>query len=220
MPSNATTARASLLRTRFLQMCVRAESMVRLSVRSVVERDVSLGRAVVENDVELDQLELEVDRLCLEILAHDAPTGRALRVTTACMKMVVDLERIGDLSVNVAERGLELARRSGIEAPTDITRMGTLAGDMVRMAADAFVLRDIELAREVLLRDDEIDSLNRETFKRLISAMADHPDQADRALCLTNISKHLERVGDHAVNIAEMVVFVIDGEDIRHDRGE
>jgi phosphate transport system protein len=190
--------------------------MVRLAVRSVVDRDTSLGRAVVENDRELDQLELEVDRLCLEVLAHDGPSGRALRTTTAIMKMVVDLERIGDLSVNIADRGIELAGRSGIEAPTDITRMGNLAADMVSLASDAFVLHDVSLAREVVRRDAEIDRINRDTFRRLIAAMSAHPDQADRALCLTNISKHLERVGDHAVNLAEMVIFIVDGDDVRH----
>ncbi|MFT4626855.1 MAG: phosphate transport system protein [Myxococcota bacterium] len=208
--------RAKRVRTRFLQMCVRAESMVRLAVRSVAERDASLGRAVVENDRELDQLEMEVDRLCLEVLAHDQPSGASLRTITAIMKMVADLERVGDLAVNIAERGLELASGPGIEAPTDLTRMGNLAADMLRMATDAFVLSDASLAREVLVRDDEVDVLNRATFRRLIAAMTAHPDQVDRALCLTNISKHLERVGDHAVNIAEMDIFVIEGEDVRH----
>jgi len=207
------------IRTLFLQMCVRAESMVRLAVRSVVDRDPALGRSVVSADRDLDKLEVEIDRLCLNFLARRSPVGVELRTITTVMKMVTDLERIGDLAVNIAERGLYLTAGSGMEPGLDLPRMGELAADMIRMAADAFLEGNAELARELIARDREVDDLNREAFSKWIGAMSAHPDQVDRALSLTSMSKHLERVADHACNLGEMVVFLVEGEDVRHSKG-
>lgn len=204
------------VRTLFLQMCVRAEAMVRLAVRSVMERDPEMGRSVVAADRELDRLEVEIDRQCLRILALQQPVGRELRLVTTCMKMVTDLERIGDLAVNVAERGLELTQGAGVEPGLDLQRMGELAADMIRAAADAFVAGDADIAKALIARDKEVDRLNREAFSRWIQAIGAHPDQANRALALTSISKYLERVADHACNLAEMIVFLVEGEDMRH----
>lgn len=204
------------VRTLFLQMCVRAEAMVRLAVRSVMERDPEMGRSVVAADRELDRLEVEIDRQCLRILALQQPVGRELRLVTTCMKMVTDLERIGDLAVNVAERGLELTQGAGVEPGLDLQRMGELAADMIRAAADAFVAGDADIAKALIARDKEVDRLNREAFSRWIQAIGAHPDQANRALALTSISKYLERVADHACNLAEMIVFLVEGEDVRH----
>lgn len=205
------------IRTLFLQMCVRAESMVRRSVRSVVERDSELGRSVIDTDREMDQLEIQIDRACLRCLALRQPVGKELRVVTTVMKVVTDLERIGDLSVNVARRGLELTQGSGVQPHLDLHRMGDLAAEMVRIAADSFSLEDLELARCLSVRDAEMDRLNRESFSRWIDAMSAHPSQADRALALTSISRHLERIADHAVNIGEMVIFSVEGKDVRHE---
>lgn len=204
------------IRTSFLQMCVRAESMVRLAVRSVVDRDPPLGRSVVDADRELDRLEVEIDRLCLAFLATHKPVGYDLRLITTMLKMVTDLERIGDLAVNVAERGLYLAAGSGIEPGLDLPQMGELAADMVRSAADAFLEGDSHIARELIVRDREVDDLNRRAFEKWIGAMTAHPDQVDRALSLTSVSKQLERIADHACNLGEMVVFLVEGEDMRH----
>ncbi len=204
------------IRTLFLQMCVRAESMVRLAVRSVLDRDPPLGRSVVAADRELDRLEVEIDRLCLSYLAARKPVGTELRTITTIMKMVTDLERIGDLSVNVAERGLDLSASSGIEPGLDLPRMGEIAADMVRMAADAFLEADPDIARELITRDREVDELNRAAFQKWLGAMAAHPDQVDRALALTSTSKYLERIADHACNLGEMVVFLVEGQDVRH----
>lgn len=213
-----TEAEQEHIRTLFLQMCVRAESMVRLAVRSVVDRDPSLGRTVVSADRDLDKLEVEIDRLCLSYLSRRSPVGLELRTITTVMKMVTDLERIGDLAVNIAERGLHLTAGSGMEPGLDLPRMGELAADMIRMAADAFLEGNADLARELIQRDREVDQLNRDAFTRWIGAMAAHPDQVDRALSLTSMSKHLERVADHACNLGEMVVFLVEGEDMRHTR--
>src|SRR5690606_7492073 len=143
------------IRTLFLQMCVRAEAMVRQAVRSVVERDSQLGRTVVTTDRELDRLELEIDRRCLACLALRQPVGHDLRLVTTVMKMVTDLERVGDLAVNVAERGLELSAGGGLEPDQDLPRMGEMAADMIRTAADAFVSNDVRLARSLRERDQE-----------------------------------------------------------------
>ena len=204
------------IRTLFLQMCVRAESMVTLAVRSVVQRDPALGRSVIETDQELDALEVELDRLCLRCLALRQPVGRELRLVTTVMKMVTDLERIGDLAVNVARRGLELANGGGVQPHTDLTRMGDAAAEMVREAADAFLSEDAVVARTLRDRDVEVDELNRAAFRRWLDAVAAYPDQAERALALTSISRYLERIADHAVNLGEMVVFLVEGEDVRH----
>jgi phosphate transport system protein len=206
------------LRTLFLQMCVRAESMVRLSIRSVMERDAYLGRSVVAADRDLDQLELKIDEICLSVLEKRRPQGEDLRMVTTMMKMVTDLERIGDLATNIAKRGLELSAGSGYEPGFELTMMGEGTADMVRLAADAFVAQDTELAQTVLNRDRQIDQINREVFERAIVEMAVHSDQVDRVLGMTSISKYLERAGDHACNLAEMVVFLVDGEDVRHTR--
>ena len=207
------------IRTMFLQMFVRGESMTRQAVRSVMDRDPHLARSVVKLDADMDRLEVDIDRRCLGCLALRHPVGHDLRLITTVMKMVTDLERIGDLAVNIAERGLDLTGGSGVEPDARLLRMGDLAADMIRAAADAFVQGDAALARTLHQRDREVDALNREAFGRWIEAMAAHPDQASRALALTSISKHLERVADHAVNLGEMVIFLVEGEDVRHGGG-
>ncbi|MEN0067569.1 MAG: phosphate signaling complex protein PhoU [Myxococcota bacterium] len=206
------------IRTLFLQMCVRAESMVRLAVRSVVDRDPSLGRSVMGADRELDQLEIDIDSKCFAYLAQRKPVDRELRTITTIMKMVTDLERIGDLSVNVAERGLELSAGIGLEPGTDLRTMGEVASDMVRMAADAFLEASSPLARQLMAQDQRVDDLNREILQKWLAAMAAHPDQANRALAITSMSKYIERIADHACNLAEMVVFLVEGHDVRHSK--
>jgi len=203
------------IRTLFLQMCVRAESMVRLSVRSVLERDSALGRSVVGSDREIDRLEVEIDRRCMIALARGADTLQ-VRMLSTIMKMVTDLERIGDLSVNIAERGLDLSKGTGMEAGEPLRKMAQLASSMIAGAAEAFIARDAQAATRLISWDQEIDALNRDNFERLLGLMSAHPAQVDRALALTSISKHLERVGDHAVNLCEMVVFLVEGTDLRH----
>jgi phosphate transport system protein len=204
------------IRTLFLQMCVRAESMVRLAVRSIVDRDLSLGRSVVQADTEVDRLEMELDRLCVRFLAVRQPVGTDLRTITTILKMVTDLERIGDLSSSIAERGLELSAGVGIEPGLDLPQMADLAADMLRHAADAFLDANATMARELITRDREVDELNRRAFVRWTQHMQAYPDQLDRAFALVTVSKHLERVADHACNLAEMIVFLVEGKDVRH----
>lgn len=190
--------------------------MVRQAVRSVMERDAQMGRAVIAMDEDVDSMEVELDRRCLSILARGTHDAEQLRFVTAVMKMVTDLERIGDLAVNVSERGFDLVIGRGVEPSPDLAIMGDLVADMVRDAADAFVARDAVAALELRERDKDVDAMNRAAFAQGLAILSAHPDQADRALSLTNISKHLERIGDHAVSLAEMVFFVVDGTDVRH----
>jgi phosphate transport system protein len=220
MASEAATKveQAERIRSLFLQMCVRAESQVRLAIRSLFDRDPHLGRIVVASDDAIDSLELEIDRRCLALIAGNQPQGRDLRTVTATMKMVTDLERMGDLAVNIAQRGLELTASPGMEPSPALAAMAEEAADMVRLAAQAYVNEDADVARAVIARDAHVDQLHRSVFERLVVAMNEHPDQVDRALALTSISKYVERVGDHATNVAEMIVFLLEGHDMRHSR--
>jgi len=206
------------IRTLFLRMCVRAEAMVVQSMRAVLERDPHLARHVMGMDHELDELEVEVDSRCLKCLALRQPTGRDLRLVTTVMKMVTDVERIGDLAVNISERALDLSG-VGVEPTESMHRMAGFVTEMLRSATDAFVADDPTLAREVVALDTEVDGLYRESFDHWAQTMANHADQVDRALAYSSVSKSLERVADHAVNLAKMVIFLVEGEDVRHGHG-
>lgn len=204
------------VRTLFLQMCVRAESMVHQAVRSVHQRDPHLARAVLDADAALDDLEVDIDRRCVRTLALHRPSGVDLRLVTTVLKMVTDLERIGDLAVNIAERGLEVGTGPGLEPGVELVMMGSKVVEMIRLAADAFVAQDASVLATLKRQDHEIDKLNRGSFEHWLRVMADHPDQANRAMAFTSISRHLERVADHAVNLGQMIVLLVEGRDLRH----
>lgn len=204
------------IRTLVLQMWVRAESMVTQANRSVVQRDPHMARAVVEADHALDELEVEIDGLCVRYLAVRRPTGYELRLVTTVLKMVTDLERIGDYAVNIAERGLDLGPGPGLEPGEELPAMANEVVAMLRRAADAFVVGNASAYSEIVAMDDGIDARNREAFQRWLRIMVAHPDQADRALAFTSISRHLERIADHTVNLAQMVVLLVEGRDVRH----
>ena len=203
-----------------LEMFVRAESMVRLAIRSVQQRDSQLGRSVVKADRELDQLELAIDKRCMELLAEHHPRGRRLRALVTVLKMVTDLERIGDLAVNIAERGLDLSARSGLEPPSQLTEMGELVAEMVRLSAEAYAAEDNTVLKELKKKDKLVDVLNREVFENGLVAMENYSDQVDRALSLTSITKYLERIGDHTVNLGQLLVFMVQGKDLRHGKNQ
>lgn len=204
------------IRTLFLQMCVRAESMIAQSVRSVLQRDPHLARGVVAADEALDDLEIEIDGLCVRCLALRRPSGYDLRLVTTVLKMVTDLERIGDLAVNIAERGLDLGVGPGLAPGDDLAEMGRRVVAMVREAADGFVRSDAGTARRLQEMDETVDAMNRTSFNRWLEVVAAQPDQAERAMAYTSISRYLERAGDHAVNVGKMVVLLVEGRDIRH----
>lgn len=199
---------------------LRAEAMVRDAIRALLDRDLALARAVVATDEELDRLEVECDDLCVKLLARRSPVGQDLRLVTCALKVVTDMERIGDLAVNVAKRSLEIASEPGIEPTPEVEQLAEGALDMVHRAMRALQDRDAAGARALRNDDKRVDDLNKAVFKRMIAFAKDHHDQLERALAFTSVSRHLERVADHAVNIAEMVVFLVEGKMVRHHSSE
>jgi len=175
-----------------------------------------LAEQVVGSDREVNLLELEVDESCRRLLALRQPAASDLRFITTALKIVVDLERIGDLAVNTAERSIELAQEPPLKPYIDIPRMSKAVSTMVGEALDAFVGMDPDKARKVLASDDAVDQLNEQLFRELLTYMIEEPKNVSRALRITFIAKYLERVADHATNIAQMVIFMCEGRDVRH----
>ncbi len=201
------------------RMAVRAESMVRDAVRALLDQDAELARAVIRSDRELDRLEMEADEMSLRLLARRAPFGEDLRFVTVNLKVVTDLERMGDLAVNIAERSLELMQGPGLSAGKEVEELADASLTAVSNAVRAYQIRDSAVARVVLGNDRRIDALNRDAFALLIRIAHERPDEFDRALALTSVCRHLERIADHATNVAEMVVFLVEAEDVRHRGG-
>jgi phosphate transport system protein len=194
------------------------EEMISSAMKALVTRDSDLGRKVIESDRAVDAAELDVDHLCLNLLALRQPAASDLRFIATALKMVTDLERIGDLAVNIAERALELNQEPPLKPYIDIPRMATAVSGMLHLALDAFVNRNAEMARAVLAADDEVDNLNVQLFRELLTYMIEEPKNVSRAMRITFIAKYLERIGDHATNIAQMVIFMCEGRDVRHPR--
>jgi len=194
------------------------EDAIGRSVRALVERDSDLARRVIRDDSEIDRVELEVDHLCLELLALRQPMARDLRFITTAMRINADLERMGDLAVNVSERALELNEVPQLKPFIDIPLMARRAQEMVHGALDAFVRRDSEAARAVIVMDDDLDRRMEQIFRELISYMVEDPGSIPRGLRLTSVAKYFERIGDHATNVCEQVVFMTEGQVIRHPR--
>ena len=204
------------LRERLLMMAGKVEEMIAFTTRSLVERDSILARRMIDADREINRLEVDTDDLCLRILALRQPAASDLRFITLALKIVTDLERIGDECVNIAERAIELNAEPQLKPLIDIPRMAQVAQEMVRGALDAFVAGDDASAIEICKRDDEVDALNVQVFRELVSYMIEDPRTITRATALIGVAKHLERIADHGTNIAEMVVFMVKGKEIRH----
>ncbi|HEV8199299.1 MAG TPA: phosphate signaling complex protein PhoU [Candidatus Polarisedimenticolia bacterium] len=194
------------------------EEMIARAMQSLVDRDSDLARRVIEMDRTVDSGELDVDHMSLNLLALRQPAASDLRFITTALKIVTDLERIGDLAVNIAERALELNQEPPLKPYIDIPHMAREVSDMVHRALDSFVKRDATEARAVLQADDAVDALNVQLFRELLTYMIEEPKNVTRALRITFIAKYLERVGDHATNIAQMVIFMSEGRDVRHPR--
>jgi len=209
-----------LLKERLLVMGGEAEEQVRSAVRALVDRDDELSHRVLESDEVVNRLHLEVDERCFKLLALHQPVARDLRVIVSGVKINSDLERIGDFAVNIAEATLRYVRHPAVKPLIDIPKMGEIAQGMLRDALDAYVRHDAALAKDVLDRDDELDRLKDQVFRELLSVMLDDPTKTEPALELVLISRHLERIGDHATNIAEDVIFIESGHDVRHHARE
>jgi phosphate transport system protein len=204
------------LRTVVLEMGGLVEDQIVQAVRALTERDPALARQTIDRDHTVNRLDVEIDELCIKLLALHQPAARDLRLITTALKITTDLERIGDMASHIAERALELADEAPVKAYIDLPRMGDLARDMVHKSLDAFVVEDPALALEVCQADDTIDKLHEQLFRELLSFMVEDPTTISRAMRLLFVSKNLERIGDHATNIAEMVIFLVRGQSIRH----
>jgi phosphate transport system protein len=204
------------IRTRLARTGARAEQMVRDSVRALLDRNPALARQVMATDRELNQLELELDYECVVLLARRSPVGEDLRLVLTALKADVDMERIGDLAVHVAERTIELTASPGIEALPELVELAERSAVHVERAMRALGEKDGIAAREVIGYDKQLDVLHGDHMRRIIQVAKDHPDQLERALAWSSVSRHLERISDHACNIAEMVVFLAEGQVVRH----
>lgn len=204
------------LKGRLLEMGGLAEDRLRLAVRGLVERDGTLVDRVLTGDAAINQLHIEVDDRCFKLLALHQPMAVDLRAIVAAVKINTDLERVGDLAVNISEAVRRYLRHPPVKELIDIPRMADLAQDMLRDALDAFVRRDSDLAQQVLTRDDDLDALKTAVFRELLSHMLRDSGTIEPALDLILISRHLERIGDHATNVAEDVIFMVSARDVRH----
>jgi len=204
------------LREKLLVMAGHAGRAVSLAVQALVERDDKLARQVRDSDKILDQFEIDLDDLCIKLLALKAPLATDLRLITMAMKITQNLERVGDEANKIAKRTLNLITEPPLKPLVDIPRMAALATDMLKQSLDAFVNADAQLARQIILRDGEVDALNKQVHRELASFMAEDPHTITRCLHLMVVSKSLERIADHATNVAEDIVFWLEGHDIRH----
>jgi phosphate transport system protein len=208
------------LKAKLLEMSALVESAVYRSVQGVVEKNEELAHQVLRNESRINQLEIEIDDMAISLLALQAPLAADLRLVTAAIKINNDLERMGDLSVSIAQAALALIREPIIRPLIDIPHIAGLAQGMVRKALDAFVNRDPELARSVLASDDAVDNMRTASYHELISFMESNPQQIPQALYLLSVVRNLERIADHATNIAEDVLFLVKGIDVRHHNEE
>jgi len=205
-----------MLKDRLLVMSVKAEEAIQDSMKALVERSPSLAEKVIAGDDEIDQLEIEVDDLCLQVFALEQPVASDLRFLATVLKIVRDLERIGDIGVNTAERVRELISEPELKPLVDLPIMSRYALQIFRNSIDAFVNDDAELAQRVIHEDRRVDDMYEQILRELLTYMLEDPRTISRCLKMIFIAKGLERVGDHAANIAEMVVFHVRGLDIRH----
>jgi phosphate transport system protein len=208
------------LKAKLLRMGGMVEEQIQGALRALVERDSRLAREIIENDHQVNTLDVEVDEDCLRLLALQQPTARDLRLITTAMKISTELERMSDLAENVCERAIELNEEPQLKPYIDIPRMANWALQMVREALDAFVMSDSALARKVTADDDFIDDLTQQLFRELLSFMIENPQTITRAIRITFIAKYLERIADHATNVAELVVYMVEGKIIRHTLGK
>ncbi|MGC8916628.1 MAG: phosphate signaling complex protein PhoU [Thermoanaerobaculum sp.] len=213
-------AELAKLKEKLLTMAGEVEQQLALAVRSLVERDAAAAQEVMAADSRVDEREKEVDRLAVEIIVRERPLASDLRLVITATKIAPDLERVGDHAVNIAEQALALNRMPPLKPFVTLPRMAEIARDMIRQALQAYVAHDARLAREVIARDDVVDALHEEVFRELLTYMLGDPQTIPRALALILVARSLERIADQATNIAEQVVYLVEGQDIRHLHGE
>ena len=208
------------LKERLLTMGGLAEEGVRSAIDALTRRDARAMERVLVGDEPINQLHIEVDRRAFQLLALYQPMAVDLRVIVSALKINTDLERVGDLAVNIAEASQRYIEHPPVKKLIDIPRMADIAQVMLRDALDAYVRRDVDLAQRVLDRDDELDTLKTQIFRELLTYMLQNPSTIEPSLELILVSRHLERIGDHATNIAEDVIFMVSARDVRHHKNE
>jgi phosphate transport system protein len=205
-----------VLKQTLLAMGALVEDQIRRVMHALLERDDALAREVIERDQRVNAYDVEIDEKCVELLALHQPAAGDLRVIMTAIKIVTDLERIGDQAVNISQRALELHTEPQLKPYVDLPRMAEKAQRMVKESLDAFVNRDTELARRVCAADAEVDGLKEQLFRELLTYMMQDPRTIPRAMRLILISRFMERIADHATNIAEMVIYMVEGKLVRH----
>ncbi len=203
------------LRRLILELGAKVEMMMAKSIESLTRRDSQVAQAIIAEDAEVNELEVDVNALCIQMVALRQPTAVDLRFITTGLKIASDLERVGDLAANVCERALELNEEPPLKPYIELPRMASASSQMLRESLDSFIKEDVALARKVISSDDEVDNMNEELFRELLTYMLDNPRNISRATRLTFISKYLERIADHATNIAEAVLFMVEGHNPR-----
>jgi len=204
------------LKSKLLFLCSLVEQSLWKAVKSLRQRDGALAKEVIDDDVLIDQNEVDVEEECLKILALHQPVAIDLRFIVTALKINVDLERIGDLSVNIAERSEFLARHEPVPIPFDFEQMARITQQMLRASRDALVNMNCAQAQKVLRDDDQVDAINRQMYDQVKVAIQEHPEFIESLIHLLSVSRHLERIADHAVNIAEEVIYMAEGRIIRH----
>jgi phosphate transport system protein len=205
-----------ILTQRLLHMGALVEERLHHAIQALMERRLEVAERIAASDGEVNDLQIEIDDRCLKLLALQQPMATDLRLITAAMKINSDLERIGDQAVNIAESVIRILPHPPLRPTMDLPRMAEIAQAMTRDSLDAFVKKDVELARSVLKRDDEVDQLKDASFRVLLTYMMSDPGTIERALGLILISRNIERIADHATNIAEDVIFLVEARDVRH----
>ena len=204
------------LKSKILMMGTLVEDQIRNALTALIERDEVLAQRVIENDHQVNTLDVEIDEMALDALARFQPVAKDLRFVTTAMKISSELERMSDLAENICERAIELNDEPQLKPYIDIPHMADRARVMVKESLDAFVKMDSALARKVIQDDDFVDNLTEQLFRELLSFMIENPKTISRAIRLSFIAKYIERLADHATNVAELVVYMVEGKIIRH----
>ena len=206
------------LKDKILEMGEMVQEAIAASIRSLVERDSDLARKVIENDTNVNELEVQIDGICLSLIALRQPAGGDLRFIATGLKVNVDLERIGDLAVNISERALDLNKEPQLKPYIDIPRMDEDVRWMIQGALDAYIKKDETIAMDVIQRDEEVDQLNYQIARELLTYMMEDTKKVSSAMKIMMVSKYLERAADHAVNVAEQAIFMMKGTVVRHQK--
>ena len=208
------------LKKRILHLGALVETNLREAVQAITSRDESLANKVIETDLEVDRIEVDLEEECLKVLALHQPVAGDLRFLVSLLKINNDLERIGDLAVNIAKRARDLAREQPYPFPFDMDAMADKVQGMVRKSLDAYINHDAKLAYEVGDADDEIDATNRTAYAEIEQRIRKHPERLHTLLSLFSVSRYLERIADHATNISEDIIYMLEGEIVRHQKAE